>query len=85
MPISQIMTSSSKAKIIENRKRIVPIIDTIKLCGRLCIALRGHRDNSQYYSDVGTSSSGQVGNFIELLKGNSGLSIFFFKIDINLR
>ena len=78
MPISLIMASSCKAKIIENKKRIVPIIDTIKRCGRLCIALRGHCDKSQYYSNVGASSSGQLGNFIDLLNyrvrgGDTGL------------
>ena len=31
------------------------------------MALRGHRDDSQYHPDVGESSTGSVGNFIELL------------------
>ena len=61
------MTTASKAKILENRKRIIPIIDTIKLCGRLALPLRGHKDNSAFHLDVGASSSDQVGNFIELL------------------
>ena len=49
MPIRQVMIIE---KIIENRKSIVPKMDTIKLCGRLCKGLRGNRDIYQYYSDV---------------------------------
>ena len=54
-------------KIQENRNKLVPIIDTIKLCGRLGISLRGHRGDSQYHPSVGSVSIGGVGNFIERL------------------
>lgn len=33
-----------KADIIENRKKLIPIIQTVRFCGRQQIALRRHRD-----------------------------------------
>ncbi|XP_065642785.1 52 kDa repressor of the inhibitor of the protein kinase-like [Hydra vulgaris] len=49
-------------------KKIRPIIDTIILCGRQGLALRGHNDDSQYHSEVGQySTSCNVGNFMEIL------------------
>ena len=51
---------------VENRKKPEPIVDTIKLCGRLGLSFRGHRDNSKF-PDVGKYSDGGVGNFIKLL------------------
>ena len=53
--------------IVENRKKLIPVIDTIKLCGRLGLSLRGHRDDSIYHPDVGCYSAGGIGNFVELL------------------
>ena len=53
--------------ILENRRKLVPIVDTIKLCGRLGLSLRGHRDDSQYHPDIGSYSLDSVGNFVELL------------------
>ena len=57
----------AKKTIFENRKKLVPIVDTIKLCGRLGLPLRGHRDDSKYHPEVGSYSQGGVGNFVELL------------------
>ena len=34
-----------KQQVIKNRQRLVPILKTIIICGRLGIALRGHRDD----------------------------------------
>ena len=34
-----------KAQIVENRRRIKPIVDTVIFCGRQGISLRGHRDS----------------------------------------
>ena len=59
--------NNMSGKTQENRNKLVPIIDTINLCGRLGISLRGHRDDSQYHYSVGSFSIGGVGNFIELL------------------
>ena len=37
------------------------------LCGRRGLPLRGHRDDSQYHQEIGGYSTGQVGNFIDIL------------------
>ena len=56
-----------KLEVSENRKLLRLIIDTIILLGRQDVTLRGHRDDSQYHTDVGEYSTGSVGNFIEIL------------------
>ena len=54
--------------IKENRKKLEPIADTIKLCGKLGLAFRArHMDDSRYHPDVGKYSDGGVRNFIGLL------------------
>ena len=65
--VDVLLNKKLNEKIQENRNKLVPIIDTINLCGRLGISLRGHRDDSQYHYSVGSFSIGGVGNFIELL------------------
>ena len=65
--VDVLLNNKLNEKIQENRNKLVPIIDTIKLCGRLAISLRGDRDDSQYHPSVGSFSIGGVGNFIELL------------------
>ncbi|XP_057316859.1 52 kDa repressor of the inhibitor of the protein kinase-like [Hydractinia symbiolongicarpus] len=54
-------------QVADNRKFLTPIVDTIILCGRVCIPLRGHRDDSKYHPEVGNFSTGSTGNFIDLL------------------
>ena len=54
-----------KQQVLENRQRLVPILRTIICCGRLGIALRGHRDDGVL--DVQTAIKGQEGNFRALL------------------
>ncbi|XP_022164655.1 52 kDa repressor of the inhibitor of the protein kinase-like [Myzus persicae] len=49
---------------IENRKKLIPIINTIFLCGRQNFPLRGHRDDG----DLIQNSVNNEGNFRELLK-----------------
>ena len=56
-----------KKEVEENRKRLAPIIDTVILLGRLGLAFRGHRDDSQFHPNIGEYSSGGVGNFVEVL------------------
>ena len=56
-----------KFEVSENRKILRSIIDTIIFLERQGIALREHRDDSQYHKDVPEYSTGSVGNFIELL------------------
>ncbi|XP_046862976.1 52 kDa repressor of the inhibitor of the protein kinase-like [Xenia sp. Carnegie-2017] len=66
-PINVMIDSNLKKKVSENRKKLVPVVDTIILAGRLQLPLRGHRDDSQYHPDVGKYSEKHVCNFIELL------------------
>ena len=57
-----------KWKVLNNRKIILAITDTIKLCGRLGIALRGHRDASKYHPEIGHApTSAGVGNFVHII------------------
>lgn len=44
IPVTLQIDKSMLQKVEENRKKISPIIDTILLCGRQGISLRGHRD-----------------------------------------
>ena len=66
-PIDVMVDTNLRKQISENRKKLIPIVDTIRLCGRLGLPLRGHRDDSQYHPEVGEYSTGGVGNFVELL------------------
>ena len=66
-PINLMVGTNLQKQISENQKKSIPIIDTIKLCGRLGLPLRGHRDDYHYHPKVGEYSKGGVGNFIELL------------------
>ena len=66
-PIDVLISENRRNKISENRKKLIPIVDTIITCGRLGLSFRGHRDDSQYHPEVGSYSRGGVGNFIELL------------------
>lgn len=61
------MIVQDKKKIKETKQALSPIIDTIALCGRMGIALRGHRDDSKYHPSPGGYSKGQVGNFVRLV------------------
>ena len=47
------MNSLSNENVLSNKKIILAIIDVIKLCGRLGIVLRGHRDASKYHPENG--------------------------------
>ena len=65
--IDVLINDSRRAKIADNRKKLMPIIDTIILCGRQCLPLKGHRDDSQHHAEVGELSDGRTRNFLELL------------------
>ncbi|KAF2882850.1 hypothetical protein ILUMI_23362 [Ignelater luminosus] len=65
-PIHYQLDLASKHRIEENRKRILPIIDTIILCGRHCISLRGHRDSGLIDSDIDPIEND--GNFKAILR-----------------
>ena len=58
----------SNKKVLNHRKNILAIIDTIKLCGRLGIALRGHRDASKHHPEIGHAPpSASVLNFVHII------------------
>ena len=65
--IDEMLDRQFKFEVSENRKILRSIVDTIIFLGRQALALRGHRDDSQFHPDVGKYSTGSVGNFIELL------------------
>ena len=53
---------------MNNRKIILFIIDAIKLCCRLGIALRGHRDASKYHPEIGNApTSADKENFVHII------------------
>ncbi len=66
-PIEAILDSNIKKEIEENRKKFSSIVDSVVFCGRLGLPLRGHRDVAKYHPEVGSYSTGGVGNFIESL------------------
>ena len=63
-----VFVNSLSEKVLNNRKIILGIIDAIKLCGLLGIALRRHRDASKYHPEIGhTPTSAGVGNFVHII------------------
>lgn len=67
------MNSQRLAQVQENRWRLHPIVETIILCGRKNIPLRGHRDDGHLLeqnleSTESESSVSNEGNFRELLR-----------------
>jgi len=58
-------------QIVEHRQRIKPIVETVILCGRQNIALRGHRDDGMLPVTSGSNESRCLtneGNFRALLQ-----------------
>ena len=53
IPINEVFGSTYKENIKKARKAITPIVDTLKLCGRQNIPLRGHRDSTKNHPEVG--------------------------------
>jgi hypothetical protein len=48
-PINLILDANLRKEVANNRQKLVPIVDTVILCARGGISLRGHRDDSQYH------------------------------------
>ena len=71
-PIEIIIDSCIKKEVEENRKKLAPIVDSVLFCGRLDLPLCGHCDNAKYHPEVGSYSSGGVGNFVESLNFRVG-------------
>ncbi|XP_057295877.1 52 kDa repressor of the inhibitor of the protein kinase-like [Hydractinia symbiolongicarpus] len=65
--IDTLIDQNLQKSINDNRQKLIPIIDTIILCGRIGIALRGHRDGPDSQPKIGEYSQGGAGNFRELL------------------
>ena len=59
------LDDAAKQIVASNRKKLYSIVETIVLCGRQNIPLRGHRDNG---SDVECSTAVSHGNFWALLQ-----------------
>ena len=76
--IDLMIDKNCKKEAEENRKTLATIIDTVILLGRLGVALRRHRDDSQFHANLGEYSSGGVGSFVEVLnyRVRGGNSVF---------
>nr|CAI5856524.1 unnamed protein product [Callosobruchus analis] len=67
-------------QIIENQKKLAPIIKTVVLCGRQCLPLRGYRDYGEF--NISAEPHENEGNFRALLRsriesGDSNLKLHF--------
>ena len=67
VPINKVFDSTHKENIKKAREAITPIVDTLKLCGRQNIPLRGHKDSTKNHPEVGKSGLTNSANFVELL------------------
>ncbi|KAL4153905.1 hypothetical protein QTP88_001738 [Uroleucon formosanum] len=68
--IINLVNTSRMKQVTENRLRLKPIIETVVLCGRQNIPLRGHRDQGDLLSFKNQHNASVVneGNFRELLR-----------------
>ncbi|KAF0732229.1 zinc finger MYM-type protein 1-like, partial [Aphis craccivora] len=67
LSIENNLDSSHAKQVMENRKNIIPIIETILLCGQQNLSIRGHRDSGKM--EVKNSEpKGNDGNFRSILK-----------------
>ena len=67
--ICNILDKERNKKVLENRQRLVPIIESIIFLGRQNIPLRGHRDSGflSFESEHSQSPVNEA-NFLELLR-----------------
>ena len=75
VPVDQQLSRARAMTIAKNKQKLKSIVETIILCARQEIALRGHRDDWKHIKEVPHANPG---NFIVLLqfKANSGDSVF---------
>ncbi len=66
--IASDLNTARKQKIVDNRKRLAPMVDTILLCSRQNISLRGHRGETGSISADGLEPEINDGNFRALLR-----------------
>lgn len=57
--VDSMLISKRQVEIVENRKRLIPIIKTIVLCGQNNIPLRGHRDDGHLDVESIVGSEGE--------------------------
>ena len=63
---AQVVETSEQTK--KDSIILLSIMELLKTVGRMGIPLRGHRDDSQYHSELGElATHAGVGNFVELL------------------
>ena len=67
VPVNKMVDSNHKTNVKKAREAIAFIVDTVKLCGRQNILLRGYRDSGKNQPELGKSGLSNTGNFIELL------------------
>ena len=53
VPVNKMVDSNYKTNVKKAREAIAPIVDTVKLCGRQNIPLRGHRDSGKNQAELG--------------------------------
>ena len=66
--INLLCDGKCKHEVEENRKVLVPIIDTTVTLGRLGLPFLGHRNDSKYHPQEGEYSTGGAGNSVEILQ-----------------
>jgi hypothetical protein len=64
--VINLINNERLCQVLENRKRLIPIIQSILFLGRQNIPFRGHREEGNILDD--SVSSVNMGNFRELLK-----------------
>ena len=64
------LNQQQKQTILENRRKITPIIETIILCGLQGIPLKGHRDSGPliFESEKNLEDNNNYGNLRALLR-----------------
>ena len=66
MSINVQLDTITAQQVKRNREKLIPIVGTVILCGRQNIALRGHRDDSQYY-DIANNNPGNFQDILQFL------------------
>ena len=66
-PSDVILDTKLRKEVENNEAKLSSIVDTVILCGSRGMALRRHRDDSQYHLKIGDYSTGQAGNFIDVM------------------
>ena len=64
VPINKVFDSTHKENIKDAREAIIPIVDTLKLCGHQNIPLRGLKGSTKNHPEVGKSGLTNSGNFL---------------------